>query len=263
MKSDANTIILEDDLYSLNWMSLLLVRDWRTRVIGEVCSQQQLERLLQDESIFFDMILMDVDIFGKTFDVDQTMAIFNAMPKKFKVLCIGSQADCKAYQYASFSKFCGFILKQEIGYSLGWALSFANEGEIVFTPSTYQHALNAGLDIPKNKLILRGRTKFAGFTDRETEVARLAIIFSIGRRDLADELKISDQWSYGLVSELYNKMGLSDLFTDLDRMRSYFGDNEIIQRHIDEIMESLGSSKKAKDMETLAFHLLTMPDFEE
>lgn len=263
MKSDTNTIILEDDLYSLNWMSLLLVRDWRTRVIGEVCNQEQLALVLKDETIFFDMILMDVDIFGKTFDLDQTMSMFNAMPKKFKVLCIGSQADAKVYKYADFSKFCGFILKQEIGYSLGWALSFANEGAMVFTPSTYEHALVSGLEIPDNKLILRGKTKFPGFTDRESEVARLAIIFSIGRRDLADELKISDQWSYGLVSELYTKMGLSDLCENLNDMRACFGNSEIILRHVDEIMDSLGSNKKARDMETLAFHLLTMPDFEE
>jgi DNA-binding NarL/FixJ family response regulator len=263
MKSDINVAIIEDDLYSLNWMSLLLVRDWRTKVIAEVSNQKQLNEFIKDDRIHLDIVLMDVDIFGNIFNFEETCAEFNDMQRDFKVLCIGCQADKKAFRYLDQEKFSGFILKQEIGYSLGWAISFAAEGAFLLTPSTLALAHGLGFSVPADKLVLSGRSQFPGITDRESEVARLAIIFSLGRRDLADELKISDQWSYGLVSELYTKLGLGDLFTGKMDLQTYFGDNAIIQSHIDEIMSQLGPSKKARDLETLAFHLLTMPDFED
>ena len=114
--------------------------------------------------------------------------------------------------------------------------------------------------LPRNVLVLDGRKTIPGFTDHEAQVARMAFIFSIGRRDLADELKISEQWSYGLVSELYRKMGLTDIIAGETDLFSYIGESEIIKRKFHEIMGQLGDSKKAKDMETLAFHLLTMPE---
>ena len=88
----------------------------------------------------------------------------------------------------------------------------------------------------------------------------MAFIFSLGRRDLADELKISEQWSYGLVSELYEKMGLSDIISGEVDLFSYIGESEIIRSHFEEVMDQLGTSKKARDLETLAYHLLTMPE---
>ena len=78
--------------------------------------------------------------------------------------------------------------------------------------------------------------------------------------DLADELKISDQWSYGVVSELYEKLGLNELAHDKDEIIAYLEHDPIIKSHIDEILKEKGSSKKAKDLETLAFHILTLPE---
>jgi hypothetical protein len=104
--------------------------------------------------------------------------------------------------------------------------------------------------------------KYPGLTDRQSEIARLAIIFSIGRRDLADELKISDQWSYGVVSELYTQLGLGDILDESQEFRSILENDKVIKSHIDDILVDLGTSRKARDLETLAFHLLTMPVIE-
>jgi hypothetical protein len=109
--------------------------------------------------------------------------------------------------------------------------------------------------------VIRGHT-FPTLSERQEEIARLAIIFSIGRRDLADELKISDQWSYGMVSELYSRLGLEDLFSGKLDPACFVGNDPVILAHLEEILDELGSSKKARDLETLAFHLVTMPIIE-
>ncbi len=263
MKSDINVAIIEDDNYSLNWMSLLLVRDWRTRVISEISSQNQFFSFLKRAEIHFDIILLDVDTFNNNFNISQTCSVLNNLEANFKVVCIGCQPDERVFDYLSCEKFAGYIMKSEIGYSLSWAISFVADGQFIFTKSTQDLAFQKAFPIPSNKIVISGRSKFDGITDHESEVARLAIIFSLGRRDLADELKISDQWSYGLVSELYEKLGLTDMLSGNIDIQEYIGENFIIKNHINRIMSELGSSKKAKDMETLAFHLLTMPIIEE
>jgi len=154
----------------------------------------------------------------------------------------------------------GYVLKGEVGYSLSWMISFAYDGHWICTPGTYSLANSMNLRLPDNRLVLDGRKKIPGFTDHESEVARLAFIFSLGRRDLADELKISEQWSYGLVSELYTKMGLTDIIMGEADLFSYIGENQIIRNHFEEILAEIGTSKKARDLETLAYHLITMPD---
>jgi hypothetical protein len=154
----------------------------------------------------------------------------------------------------------GYVLKNEVGYSLSWVISFVFDGHWVLTPGTMALASDMNFILPPERLVLDGRKKIPGFTEHEAEVARLAFIFSLGRRDLADELKISEQWSYGLVSELYEKMGLSDILSGDEDLFSYIGESAIIRTHFQQIMSQLGTSKKAKDLETLAYHLLTMPE---
>jgi hypothetical protein len=39
-------------------------------------------------------------------------------------------------------------------------------------------------------------------------------------------------------------------------------ENQIIKSHLETIIQEMGESKKAKDLETLAFHLITLPIFD-
>jgi len=55
-------------------------------------------------------------------------------------------------------------------------------------------------------------------------------------------------------------LGLNELAQDQDDIIAYLEDDPVIKLHIDEILAELGTSKKAKDLETLAFHILTLPE---
>jgi hypothetical protein len=94
-------------------------------------------------------------------------------------------------------------------------------------------------------------------------VARLAFLYSMERRDLADELGLSEEWAYGLVSGLYEKLGLKDLLSD-DQVdpSGYLGTHPLILSHFKKIRADFQGSGKSRDMETLAFHLLTLPDIQ-
>ncbi len=260
MNKDILVAILEDDAFSQNWMALLLVRDWRTRVVAEFKTRIDLCEFLDNNIQTFDMLIVDVDLFGETFTVDDICRNLDERNRATKILLTGVRADSQIIKFIPDERVVGYILKDEVGYSLSWMISFAFEGYWIFTPGTFSLAVNMNYPLPENRMVLDGRKKIPGFTDHESEVARLAFIFSLGRRDLADELKISEQWSYGLVSELYKKMGLREILSGEEDLFSYIGENQIIRKHFEEIMAEIGTSKKAHDLETLAYHLITMPE---
>lgn len=258
MKRDILVALYSEDAYVLDWISLLVVRDWRTRVVAELTCPAELSEFLSQENLMCDGIVMDID---SASDLKQTGIDIKNASHDLKVIGLCRSQKPDFFRYLPESAIAGLLYKKEIETSLGWAISFAAEGKPVFSPRGLEDAWEANFEIPKDRLVLRSRN-YPGLTERQSEIARLAIIFSIGRRDLADELKISDQWSYGVVSELYDHLGLSELLEENQDFHSILENDTVIKAHIDEILEDLGTSKKARDLETLSFHLLTMPVIE-
>ncbi|HNW95616.1 MAG TPA: hypothetical protein PKL60_05450 [Anaerolineaceae bacterium] len=256
MTKDILVAIVSDDIYARNWMSLLLVRDWRTRVVSEITCHADFARLNEPGQPQPDLFLVDLDSYR---DNPSMLTTLNELVgKRARILCVGTQVIPNVFLRLDAHLFAGYLLKNEISSSLAWAITFAYEDKTVFTPGVMDFLQDDTYKMPANKMIIRGRS-FPGLTDRQEEIARLAIVFSIGRRDLADELKISDQWSYGMVSELYSRLGLEELFTGEIDPSHFVWDDPVILEHLEEILDKLGDSKKARDLETLAFHLLTMP----
>jgi len=199
MAKDILVAIVSDDIYARNWMSLLLVRDWRTRVIAEITCHADFEKLREPGHPSPDLFLVDLDSYRD--NPTMVSSLNEQAGKQTKILCVGTQVIDSVFFRLNPRIFAGYLIKSEISSSLAWAITFAYENKVVFTPGVLDALKNNPYELPANKLIISGRS-FPGLTDRQEEIARLAIIFSIGRRDLADELKISDQWSYGMVSEL-------------------------------------------------------------
>jgi len=258
LKRDILVALYSEDAYVLDWISLLVVRDWRTRVVAELTSPAELSEFLSQEHLKCDGLVIDID---SASDLKQAGANVENAIHDLKVigLCRSQRPDF--FRYIPEAAIAGLLYKKEIETSLGWAITFAAEGKPVFTPRGLEDAWDANFEVPNERLVLRSRS-YPGLTERQSEIAKFAIIFSIGRRDLADELKISDQWSYGVVSELYDHLGLSDLLDENQDFHSILENDTVIKAHIDEILEDLGTNKKARDIETLAFHLLTMPVIE-
>jgi len=259
MAKDILVSLLSDDLFSLNWMSLLIVRDWRTRVFTEGELVNPLQENEAESIQRVDVVVADLDSFVQNTNLFTNLNRYLAENPSLLVVGVGSRVEPFFFQRIPAKRIGGYLLKSEISSSLGWAVSFAYEGSLVFTPGAHQTAFNLGFKSTKPERVVKSRV-YPGMTERQSEIARLAIIFSVGRRDLADELKISDQWSYGVVSELYEKLGLNELAQDKEDLLAYLENDPMIRIHIEEILAELGNSKKARDLETLAFHIITFPE---
>jgi DNA-binding NarL/FixJ family response regulator len=263
-KTEFQIAIVEDDPFARNWMALLAARDWRTRLAGEFDEPLKVIPLLHYESSSVDLILMDTDIPGGENWIPEILGVISNLKHPPAILCTGNRADPQVLSRLSHPCFVGYILKNEISFSLAWAIDYALTGEWVITEGVRSLAADMRYTIPHPCVVMDGRkTLQSTLSKHQAEVSRLAFLFSMERRELADEMGIVEDWSYGLVSQIYEQLGVKDILNDDEALQSYFGDQPMILAHVKKIREANNHSFKAHDLETLAFHLITMPEMVE
>lgn len=259
MRREIRVFIVEEDPFAIHWMALILARDWRTQVTGEALNIVDALEQIRNNEERIDLLLLDADLATPS----GLFKLINELKshRETRVLLVGNGTSLAAWKAANQNPLIvGYILKEEIRFSLAWAVDFATDGHWVATPAIQDMASSQGLHLPEGWLVMDGRREISNFTHHETDVSRLALIFSMERRELADELSISDDWGYGLVTTLYKKLGLEELLTGEVEPSVYLGSHPAINERLEEILAGLKHSKKARDLETLAFHLLTMPE---
>lgn len=263
MAEEINVVIVEDDPFARNWMVLVGVRDWRTRVVGEVSKPSQLIPILKDETRRTDLIILDTDIPGGENWIPKILETIETQINLPKILCTGIIPNPVVIRQLNHPAFVGYILKEEIHYSLAWAISLAIDGIWVITDGIQRLASSEGIKLPKPCNVLEGRYVVDHLDERKADVARLALLFSIERSELANEYGVGEDWGNQLVSAVYKELGIMDIFEDEALLQDYFGESELIMSYIEAIKEEMGGKKKPKGMETIAFHMITMPEINE
>jgi len=260
-KNEFQVLILEDDPFARNWMALLAARDWRTRLAGEFDQPLKIIPFLHQKTSFVDLILMDTDIPGGEDWIPQVLGAISGMKRPPAILCTGIRANPDVLGLLIHPSFVGYVLKNEINYSLAWAIDIAMSGKWVITEGVRSLASSMGFPLPRPCVVLDGRRTLQSTLSRhQADVSRLAFLFSMERRELADELGVVEDWGYGLVSQIYEQLGVKDILNDEEVMDSYFGNEPLILSHIQKIRIAGKSSVKTHDLETLAFHIITMPE---
>ncbi|HVN55015.1 MAG TPA: response regulator [Anaerolineaceae bacterium] len=266
MKQDIRVLIVEDDPYARDLMTLLLARDWRTRVIADLPSEEDALKSVGSMLGHVDVIIFDTEIPGQSGWPERLFQWAQSQKRRPAFLCTGTKYDPEILKRICAVKAGGYVLKGEIHYTLGWAVAMADAGRWVTTPGIYTSAKQEGIRLPQGALLLNGTHLAANLTDREAEIARLAILFNMARRNLADELQISPDWAFEVVSVAYEKLGLADILSGTAEPESYFEDQPLLADYFRDILARVSTSPKKEnrlDKDTLAFHLLTVPDVQE
>ena len=266
MAKDIQVLIIEDDPYARDLMALLLTRDWRTRVIAEVANQQELTTFLSEYHPPIDVVVLDTEIPGNPdlpFELTETL---RQLQKRPAILYTATEADPRVLEKLVQIGFGGYVLKNELHYALASAVVAASRGQMVITPSV--QPLAARYSICRDAQIVKGSRIEDMFTRRESELVRLALIFNLSIRDMADELVLSPEWVSEVVSGVYKKLGLREILAGEVPLEDYFDDPAVLER-CQEITGRTqtkladGRLRKAPWMSTLAFHLLTSPYIDE
>lgn len=263
MHKDIRVLIVEDDPFARDLMSLLLTRDWRTRVIGEAVDKKGLVDFLAQGDTKVDVVILDTEIPGDPILPFELAAMTQELSASPTILYTATKASLEPLKYVLNAGSGGYVLKGELLYALASAVSDIFKGDCVITPGVCNVIDDAAL--PSGLRVLDGRKQWSAFTPREQEVIRLAMIFNLAIRDMADELVLSPGWISEVVSTIYMKLGLREILTGETALEDYFTDEAVLE-HCREItrrgeaVEGQRKLRKAPWMSTLAFHLLTIPD---
>ncbi len=260
MIKDIRTFILDSDPYVRNWVALLLARDWRTHYAGEAASIAEFAAFVKSENSNINVVLLDASIAIDDTLFRQYQEVLSGIPRRPLTIMTGMQPDDRALKLLQQPSIAGYLIKDEIQDAIIWAATMATAEIWVVTPSIQDAIFRTGYYPPGKGVVMDGRISVASLSPREKEAARMAFLFSLERHDLADELNISNDWSYGLVSSIYKKLGLTEILEGEVDPSSYLGSNDLLLSHLKDIMAELNGSPKAKDIETLAFHVFTMPE---
>jgi len=263
MPKDIRVLIIEDDPYARDLMSLLLTRDWRTRVVGEVADEEDLTLFLHDEMQKVDVVILDTEMPGEPGIPARLAELAKKMITPPKILFTGTKTNRDILEQVMSGSCAGYVLKQDILYALGAAVALTAGGTCVITPGIQQSAQRFAF--PNGTVILDGRKVSVNFSRREQELIRLGIIFNLAIRDIADELVLGAGWVSEIVSTIYRKLGVREILTGDVSLDMYFT-NETVLAHCKDIIKRAGAKnpdgklRKAPWMSTLAFHLLTVPE---
>jgi DNA-binding NarL/FixJ family response regulator len=268
MHKDILAIIVEDDPYARDLIALMLTRDWRTRVVGEFGSNAEVElrQFFSQPSNRVDVMILDTEVPGDPnwpYHAEE-IAKLQEHPPAILYTCTTPEPSYLLNLIQNPSG--GYIKKDEILYCIASVISWIFKGFHVITPGIME-AVNTVV-LPGNTLILSGKRPVANFTQRESDIARLGIIFNLAQRDIADELVISRNWISELMSSVYKKLNLRELLTGETPLEDFFKD-EIVLARCKDVLERAGKSKKggsirkAPWISTMAFHLLTLPEIDD
>lgn len=263
MYREIRVAIVEDDPYARDLMALLMWRDWRTRVVAEVGQPEDIHPTLDEEHP--DFIILDVDDPDKVNRLADAIQASSVETGELKILCVATSPDRTTLERILASQFHGYLLRNEIGYALVWAVCLARTGQWVATPSI----LELTDPFPLDPVVIKDLPGYPGLTRQEAETARLGILFNLPRRSLAHEKVKTPDTIYEYISKAYDKLELVDIFGDEGELAidEFFIDRPFLLKYFRPDLEFIwetARTRKGKDSfgekETLAFHLLTIPE---
>jgi DNA-binding NarL/FixJ family response regulator len=267
MQKELNILIVEDDPYARDFISMLLRRDWRTRVLGEFdChSGLELQHALRAPNPRVDVLIVDTEVPGDESWPGKVLQMTRALPHPPVIVYTCTSPEPRVLSRILETKGGGYLVKGEIMYALATAISAAAKGQFVMTPGVL--IISGRLELPAKTLLMDGTVPVAKFTPREKDLTRLGLLFNLAQRDIADDLIVSTDFVAEVMGQVYEKLGLKEVLAGERELESYFQDEKVLAR-CRAILEQYAPNghkpgRKIPWMSTLAFHMLTVPETTE
>lgn len=295
-----NTLIIEDDPFSSNMTAMLLAKDFRTHVIGELPTRINLSvfdtlanlrkaKKIQKEQLEFeyfnitlglpiDVVILDTEV---PWDKDLPIKVLEKLstwstPPKVLLTCTYPDPNMLE-KVSSYGCFSGYVVKSEVLYCIASAVCLAANGYIVITPQICTH-LEAGKfeKFPGKILVLSlpSEKKTRSNGKLGLNIIRLKLIFNLPQSEIKEELFTTEEYVSQVIHNKYSDLHMSEIVSE-DRVledlfsNPYIDNKKIIeyyQKLIPEVLAKRADKKrnsKFRNMDTLAFHLMTRPHIEK
>ncbi|MEN8242384.1 MAG: hypothetical protein ABFS17_10715 [Chloroflexota bacterium] len=267
MKKNNRVVIVEDDLLARGQIYNLLSRDWRTRVVGEFdsFSKEIFSGFVSDAGNKIDTIILDTEVPWNPDWPIEAFEIIEALPHPPKIIFLCTIPVSRYWNeiLLNYPFYGGYLVKQEIMFSLPSAVNLVENNQIVLTNSVLK--LSTPVNQQSKMKVVDGTKMIQEFTPRELEILRLSIILNHSQRDIENELLISRDWISEVLGDIYKKLQLPELISGEVLAGDIFHDQSIASQ-VEEILNQFSQRHTAKNLRklpwlsTLAYHLLTIPE---
>ena len=90
-----------------------MVRDWRTRLVGEFSTRVEMCQFLEKSYQPFDLLILDVDLFGEDFTIADICDELSNRKNAARILLTGIQPEERIIRQLDNDRVCGYVLKHE------------------------------------------------------------------------------------------------------------------------------------------------------
>lgn len=270
MTHNNRVVVIEDDPFSRDMLIKLLARDWRTRVVGQFdsFSKKTFQDFLGDPLNNVDTVILDTEVpWNQRWPIEAFETINQLdKPPKLIFLCTVPVQRYWNDVLLDYGFYGGYLVKQEVMYSIAAAVKLVEGGRIVITDSVLN--LKAPVHLRENMVVIDGTKTLQEFTPREIEVLRLGILFNHSQRDISDELVISRDWISEVFGSIYEKLSIKEILSGEIPLETVFPDKALLARAKGILPKRIpsttsGSLRRVSWLGTLAFHLITKPETRE
>jgi len=255
MTQPVRVLIVEDDQYARTFMSMMIKRDGRIRIAGELAQVTEVSNFLRHSHA--DLILLGGN--RPLIELEQVLRAAlgrDASPKVVFTPTYPEQICAVSLEYPACQ---GCLFKDEIHYGRGWALILAAQGEWVITPGVECLANQSHFSFKHKPLILNGLNAIAGMSAEEAEEARMAFLFYI-----EDPAGNRTHFSRSLLDHMrkgYQKLNFKQILRGEVFPQEYYANQAALLQYFGEDLEQMwGKIQTMQDQASLAFSLLSIPE---
>jgi two-component system response regulator DesR len=212
--SRIKVMLIEDDYYSRYAFYSLLSKDRRTTVIDEARDVDEAQWLLQEggQEVLPDVILVDVDLFGKDRDpveaILQIRQLTDTHQVDCRVLCCMMEPTLPFIRAAIEAGVDGILKKEEVANGIADIVEKVVQDVFVYTRSVSDKAFGRieGVRHPKGYLVpMRQRSPLTRGLRR---VARLYCEDSLSAAEVAEILHLSESGVRRQIQKIYRALGV-------------------------------------------------------
>lgn len=198
-------VVMDSDYYAMQSINGYLAWDRRTRVIFMTTKLDTFWNYLRETPVaeLPDVIIVDADHLGDAGQVHKALAhIENIVPDAI-IICLAQSVPSTLVEAVATSGARAYLLKDEVGMQIAWAVVYALERDFVITSGVARQIKDTSNKRLYQADVLPEQRDYPEMTDRIRQAIRLCVIEGMPAHLAADEMGISLHTIRGYIKEGY------------------------------------------------------------
>ena len=206
-----SVLVVDDDMYAREALSLYLSRDRRTHLYGSGAS---IDEAVMLEDVFAlglpDVLLLDIALGDdREGGIHGIPRLRERYPNARVLMCsVSATDDLIAASFANGAD--GYVWKEEAAQGIVNAIVRARDGYLVCTPTVAERMVRLALDLgERSRATVAGDSRFSDMSERLRTTAFLYCNAGMSKAEIAEELGLSEDAIRSRLKALFALLGAS------------------------------------------------------